>query len=400
VVHVFAVSDELRERVWVTGAVNNPGIFEWTSGLQLSRLVARADGFRDTAYRPRLLIYRRNPVDGSRIMLRVSADDVALAETILEDGDSIVVLNREELANPLFVSVDGFVKEPGEYAFAQGMTLRDVILEAGGFVPGANIVEADVSRLTNPLVRTDTTARNFRIQLGGVRTDGADPGAGEWPPAATEMELQPGDRIFIRRAPGYESPAQVTVSGEVLYPGTYVLAQRQERLTDVLRRAGWLTEEAYPEGVRVLRDGTFVAADITEAFRDPTSRSNLMLVAGDSIHVPQFDPTVTVTGAVMFASRVLYRPGMDLSDYLDQAGGTSDIADTRRITVSYANGERATVRRTLFVTRVPEVRPGSVIHVPDKPPEERAGFNVDQFLTRTLTIITTVVTLLLAVDRL
>ena len=400
VVRVFAVTDELRQRVWVTGAVNNPGIFEWSRGLPVATIIDRADGLLESAYRPRLLIYRRSPVDGTRSMLRVSAETVDLNQMVLEDGDSVVVLDREELANPLFVAIDGFVKEPGEYPFAAGMTLRDIILEAGGFLPGANVVEADISRPTDPLLRTDTTAVNFRVPLGGTPVGAPDPGAGEWPADGADVPLQAGDRVFIRRAPGYETPALVAVSGEVLHPGTYVLSRRDDRLLDVLRRAGWLTTEANLEGVRVTREGTLVAADVENAFRNPESRSNLVLQPGDSIHVSAYDPTVAVTGAVMFASRVLYRPGMSLSDYLNQAGGTTDIADRDRVTVSYPNGERATVRRTVFIRRVPEIRPGSTINVPVKPEDERDGFNLDQFLTRTLTVLSTVVTLMVAMDRL
>ena len=96
---------------------------------------------------------------------------------------------------------------------------------------------------------------------------------------------------------------------------------------------------------------------------------------------------------------MLYRPGMSLGDYLNQAGGTTDIADRDRVTISYPNGERATIRRTVFIRRVPEIRPGSTINVPVKPEDERNGFDLDQFLTRTLTIVSTVVTLLVAIDR-
>src|SRR5690606_1613811 len=136
----------VRDRVWVTGAVNNAGVFEWSPGLRLDALLERADGLTDAAYRPRILIYRRDPADGSRALLRTSADGQDPAAIALVDGDSVVVLDRTELANETFVSIDGFVKEPGEYAFAEQMTVRDLVLAAGGFVPGANTSEAELSR--------------------------------------------------------------------------------------------------------------------------------------------------------------------------------------------------------------------------------------------------------------
>jgi protein involved in polysaccharide export with SLBB domain len=185
----------------------------------------------------------------------------------------------------------------------------------------------------------------------------------------------------------------------VLYPGTYILQSRAERITDLLQRAGGLTAEAYPEGISVTRGGTVVAADIERAIRDPRHNSNIRLEAGDSINIPTYDPTVNVIGAVTFASRVLYRPGRSLSYYLEQAGGTTDRrADKRRITVSYPSGERAQRGGFMGVRRDPSIRPGSTIFIPEKP--EQAGFNLDQFLGRTLTIVSTAVTLLVAVNQL
>jgi hypothetical protein len=97
---------------------------------------------------------------------------------------------------------------------------------------------------------------------------------------------------------------------------------------------------------------------------------------------------------------VLYRDGRDLGYYLDQAGGALDIAATNRITVTYPNGQRARVRELIWFDRVPEVLPGSTIFVPEKPEDERGGFNLDQFFTRTLTIVSTVVTILVAANQL
>ena len=400
VITVSAIPDDVvRDRLWLSGAVNNPGLFEWSPGMRLSELIARADGLADPAYEPRLQIYRLDPATGERSMLRATAPSAGGTDPILADGDSVVVLSRVELANPSFVSIDGFVKTPGEYGFADGMTLRDLVLAADGFIPGANVAEAEVSRLTNPFSRTDTTAILVRVPLGADTTDLGYLGAGEWPPNTPDLTLERGDRVIIRRAPGYEPLGQVAITGEVLYPGAYVLSSRQERVVDVLRRAGWLTTEAHEEGIRVIRRGTIVAADIEQALHDPSHRSNIRLEPGDSVHVSAFDPTVNVVGAVTFASRVLYRPGRDLDYYLNQAGGTLDIAAKDRITVTYPNGQRAGIRELLWFDRKPDVLPGSTIFVPEKPEDERDGFQLDQFLTRTLTIVSTVVTLLVAIDR-
>ena len=399
-VYVFAIPDQVRDRIWLTGAVNNPGLFEWSPGMTLSRLVDRADGLADPAYTPRLQIYRLDPATGQRSMLRAAAPGPGVPDPVLADGDSVVVLSREELANPSYVSIDGFVKTPGEFTWAEGMTLRDLVLAAGGFIPGANVAAAEISRLTNPFTRTDTTAHIMHIALDADSTDLGYLGAGEWPPDAPDLVLQRGDRVIVRRAPGYEPLGQVAVTGEVMYPGAYVLGSRQERVMDVLTRAGGLTDEAYAAGIRVTRRGTIVAADIARALRDPSHRSNIRLEPGDTVHVAAYDPTVNVVGAVTFASRVLFRPGGDVRYYLNQAGGTTDIADEDRVTITYADGQRSRIRRVLWVDRQPEILPGSTIFVPEKPVDERQGVNFDQILSRTLTILGTLATLLLAIDRL
>ncbi|MGH7444980.1 MAG: hypothetical protein ACREKM_08895, partial [Longimicrobiales bacterium] len=161
---------------------------------------------------------------------------------------------------------------------------------------------------------------------------------------------------------------------------------------------GGITSESYPQGMHVIRRGTVVGADLDQALRDPDSRNNIRLEAGDSIRVPAYDPMVTVRGAVMFESRLLYRPGADLRYYIDQAGGYASEADADRTTVTYLNGERSTTREYVLIQSTPDVEPGATIFVPEKP-ANATGPNWTQFLTTFLGIATTAATLLLAVQR-
>jgi protein involved in polysaccharide export with SLBB domain len=410
VVTVFAISGERRNRVVVDGEVRNPGRYEWKPGLTLGQLLANADGVSETAYTPRILIYRLNEADGTRVVVRASlADDStnpARSEVALADQDSVVVLSRRSLTNPQFVSIDGFVKHPDTYALADGMTLKDLILSAGGFAHGAYVVEAEVSRLPDPLVRSNTTAIVRRIRLEGTADDSTSKSSTpttevpSWYPAADEMVLRHGDRVFIRRAPGYGVVREVKLTGEVALPGTYVLENREERLRDLIERAGGLTREAHAPGMRVVREGRLVAADVSEGLRKKTSRNNIVLEAGDSIHVPTYDPMIAVSGAVTFEARVLHRPGADLDYYIGQAGGYTNIADKGHITVTYPNGERAAMKRFLTARSAPKVVPGSVIFVPTKPADRQSGTNWESVIMRTLTLVTTSATLLIALRQL
>jgi polysaccharide biosynthesis/export protein len=222
-------------------------------------------------------------------------------------------------------------------------------------------------------------------------------GIPDWWVSSDEFALLPDDRVFVRRAPGFEPARSVMLSGQVYTPGTYVLRDRQERLLDVLERAGGLTTEGHAPGLQLHRDGNLVATDMDRARRSPRSRFNLALEPGDSIHVPEFDPTVLVRGAVGFETRVLHVPGQPVEYYIDQAGGYDVDADRRRTAVTFQDGERMRAGRRFMDMQRPEPEPGSTVFVPRAP--EAAGVNWDQVLSRSLSVMGTVATLLVALDR-
>lgn len=397
-VRVFAVSEERRRRVVLEGEVNRPGLYQWNAGETLGALLERAEGLTEAAYLPRAHIYRLDPRDGSRALVRVPLAAGAADGVRLQDGDSVVVYSREALRNESFVSIDGFVKEPGEYQLAAGMSLQDLVLAAGGFARGAYPLEVEVARATDPARRDRALATVFRASLP-VHDGGGEvgAGAGDWSPGAEEFVLMHGDRVFVRRAPGYELSRTVAISGEVRLPGVYVLTDRNETLSSILRRAGGMTEEAYPPGFQLIRAGELVAAELSRALGgDPTY--DVVLVAGDSMHVPAYDATVLVQGAVAFETRVLHRPGGSLDYYIEQAGGYTEDADRDLVSVTYLNGSRATKRtRFLLPDGVPVPGPGSVVVVPRKPPS--AGINYGAVISQTLTALTAVASLIIAVDR-
>lgn len=404
-ISVFGVLAERRNRLTIAGGVRRPGLYEWTAGTRLWDVIERADGLEETAYTARAHVFRLNEEDGTRTLVRTPLftdaagrrNDIALA-----DRDSIVIFSRAELRNPERVSISGFVQRPGLYTLSQGMTARDLILAAGGFIQGADDSTAELARLPDPSARTSQMARIINIPLGGREPAAArrSPGAAapEWVPSAGEVELVNGDGVFIRRAPGYETMRTISVNGEVIRPGAYALQARSERLLDVLQRAGGLTPEAYPLGLRVVRDGRLVSTELAQARRNPRSRYNLLMEAGDSVYVPTYDGTVLVTGAVNFETRVLYDPRMSLSDYVSRAGGYGPRANKGRVSVTHPDGERHTVGRALFVRTSPVVPPGSRIFVPQVP--EGEGTDWGEVVVRGLSVLTSAVTLFIAVDRL
>jgi len=416
IVSVFAVAEERRNRVTVVGEVRRPGIYEWQPGQTLWGVIDRAEGLGEDAYTARAHVYRYNPVDGSRSLLRIplyAATPGVRQDIQLSDRDSVVVFSRAALRNSQAVTIAGFVKHPGNYALAEGMTARDLVLAAGGFVTGADETVAELARLPDPSQRGTVTSHVSYIPLGdravgpqGVRPVTVDStsagragerGAGEWVPGPGEVQLQDGDVLFVRKSPGFGNQRFVAIGGEVAVPGDYALVSRQERLVDMIRRAGGATPEAYLPGLRVSRAGKPVGTDYEKAVRHPGSRYNILLEPGDSITVPQYDPTVLVLGAVNFASRVLYDPRLTLFDYVSRSGGFTPNADRGRASVQYPDGERYTVQHRLLVSTAPRVRPGSTIYVPVR--SEGETTNWSDVVTRVVGLLSTAATLWIAIDR-
>jgi protein involved in polysaccharide export with SLBB domain len=396
VVRVFGVRADRRNRVTVTGEVNRPGVYEWRDGLTLADLIDRAGGLGEQAYEARTHVFRLSPRDGSRHLLRVDPDQFAV--TPLMDRDSVILYDITELATPQFVSIDGFVKEPGAYELARGMTLQDLVLAAGGFVQGAYTVEAELARSPSTSADASNEGSIVRVRLGGS-PDPASAGVIEWRPDAEEVRLEHGDRVYIRKAPAFEAPRSITVAGEVLFPGAYAITEQRIRVSAILERAGGPKPEAYLTGAQLVRDGHLVATDIAGAVRAPGGKEDVELLAGDSINVPRMDATVLVRGAIGFETRVRYEQGRGLDYYVDRAGGYTDNADRGRVTVTELNGERrlARVRRFFFDSK-PDPGPGATVFVPAEPPST-GGVNWDTVITRLVGIASATATVIIAVNQ-
>src|SRR5205807_4285733 len=187
-----------------------------------------------------------------------------------------------------------------------------------------------------PLDSSYLTERDSSRYIGppGV----AFPAAG----TAAEVPLQPYDNVLVFRQPDFELQRTVTISGEVMYPGSYALKAKDDRLADLVQRAGGLTPRAYPEGIRFIRPADNrgrINIDLPKALRDRGSRDNVILQPGDHITIPEYQPSVRVTGAVNSPGSVLYRNGAGLGYYLDAAGGFTRVANKGAVSVQLANGQ-------------------------------------------------------------
>jgi protein involved in polysaccharide export with SLBB domain len=393
--------------VQVVGAVGRPAHYELSGTDDLPYVLGAAGGFAGDANRERMTIHRvarpeaRGPglVDrqATDLALRVAqgdeanaVDGVLVPPVGLQDGDSVVVDAVPPLHRGYYVTIAGMVMSPDTLPWHDGMTLRDAVLLARGPSVGADLREAEVSRLPAdreagelatllrvPLDSSYLSQRDPQGRFAGPRGI-AFPSAG----ASPEFTLEPFDQIQVLRQPDFEMPTTVQITGEVPVPGQYTLRTRNDQVTELIERAGGLLRTGYPEGARLFRQQDAMGRidiDLPAALASPDGRNNVVLQPGDSLHIPVYSPTVVVSGAVNSPITVLYREGEGLDYYVENAGGYRNDADKGRLSVRYANGQARTREKFLLWSSYPPPGPGSTVTVPAQDPADR--FDTSRFIT-------------------
>src|SRR2546422_4115565 len=322
-----------ESRVRMSGAVLRPAVYETKTGETLADMLAAAGGFRPDAALERVKVERFLPPDarGTQATARVTID-VPMTKGVaprfaLEDGDIVHVDSLAGASDQYTVAITGMVQQPGTYPWRPGITLRQLMVLARGPRIGADLRDAEIAKLpadrskgqlaTTMLVPLDSTYLFERDSAGRY----IGPPGVSFPPrgTATEVPLEPYDNVLIFRQPDFELQRTVTITGEVMYPGTYALKAKDDRLGDLVQRAGGLTPRAYQEGIRFVRaveSRGRINIDLPRALRDHDSRDNIILQPGESSIIPEYQPDVRVTGAVNSPGSVLYRKGAGLDYYL------------------------------------------------------------------------------------
>jgi polysaccharide export outer membrane protein len=385
VVRVFGVSDRVRNTIRVEGSVWTPGQQGLRPGMTIAQAIRVAGGLKPDTYLGQVLVSRLRP-DSTRVQMRAAFRDTTgavLNDFALQEDDVIQTFSLTDFRPERYVAIGGAVKKGGRFPYHRGMTVRDLVLLGGGLTEGAYLKEAEIARLPQDR-EGSATATTLRVALdssylferkAGESYLGA-PGIQAAASGAPEVELHPYDNVLIMQQPSWELQRVVTVSGEVKFPGQYALKTRNERLSDIIDRAGGFTAEAYPAGtVFIRRQGEVgrspsdvrVAIDVPAAMRRRESPDNMLLLDGDQITVPQRSTIVTVRGSVNAPNVVAYVPGKSLRFYVGQAGGPAREADYNRAFVTQPNGKReATRAHWWFWDRVPKPLPGSIIVVPQR----------------------------------
>ncbi|MBF0760844.1 SLBB domain-containing protein [Dysgonomonas mossii] len=419
-IFVSAGLNQFDNRVEIKGAVFRPGYYEVGEQIKtIKNLIEKAGGIKENAFLNRAILTREK-ADLTRETVPINLKNLLEGRTAdinLKKNDMLLVASDSVLVELGSFTIYGDVQTPGEYDYAEGTSIEDLIIKAGGLLKSASLAKVDVSRrivdplsIESPNVIADIYTFNIK---NGLIVDG--------PP---DFVLNPYDQVYIRRSPGYIEQRNIEIAGEVLFPGRYALKEKTERLSDIVKRAGNLTPHAFSAGARLLREKTImemteerkamqalskglkdsistdllninpyysVGIELDKAIANPKSEYDLVLREGDQLIVPEYDNTVRINGSVMYPNTVLYKRGQKVSYYINQAGGYSDLAEKKRAYIVYMNGTVAKVKGS----NRDAIQPGCNIVIPSKEQKEKMSLAQILSLGTSVTSMASVVALLI-----
>lgn len=438
---VERILDRFENRVIIKGAVFHPGEFELQKGLTVSQLIKNAGGLKEDAFTGRASIIRLNP-DNTTQHISFNLQDVMSksgADILLQREDSITVSSLFELRDKYKVTIKGEVRHAGDFEYADSMKVADLIVKAGGFSEGASAKRIEVSRRvfdSDPRVINSDVAQVFSVDVSGRLQEN---GLG--------FTLKPFDIVSIYSLPGYETQKTVKVEGEVIYPGPYTIKKKNEKISDILARAGGLTMSADIDGSSLKRDNAavlgvdrsktdtnalnnernarlrqfqrtysakdkdslnvdtsqlrnnYIGINLRRILEKPGTGDDIILENGDVLRIPKKQQIVRVNGEVLYPSAVVYEKGKSFKGYVLNSGGYSAKALKRGAYIVYANGTVKGTRKFLFFNIHPSVKPGSEIYVPKKLPSPANTAQVILGFTTGLASIGAIVLGILSLNR-
>ena len=363
------------KKVTVEGHVKEPGTYVLPDNLTLYDLIFSRGGFQDAEYKQRTYLelahlFRKKSGETEEMVIPFHLGKLLTGDSQenkkLEAGDRIVVYSYEAMKTIPFVRIEGLVKKPGTYNYADNLTLEDLIMLAGGLTPDAYKVEAVIAR----------SGRKAAEEQGGkIISTITIPVSQDFAvlDLQKKIRLEIFDKILIRNLPEWEPLPVVGVEGQILYPGSYSLEKREERISAVIKMAGGLKKEALAEGAALFRrkgilamnpaeaeTNEKVAINLSEALANPGGPYDLILKDGDRIFIPTNSGVVEVRGAVRNPGNFQYKEGKGLGYYLDLGGGYHKDAEKSGLIVYHPNG----IAATKGFLRGPKILPGSIIDVP------------------------------------
>ncbi|GAB3764252.1 SLBB domain-containing protein [Spirosoma pomorum] len=363
---IGAVSDRVTNKVRISGAVFRPGAYALSQNATVRQLIKTAEGLREDAFLHRATIRRlRENLDPELISVDIgSVMRNEIADMVLQRDDELIISTISDLREQRTVTVQGAVNKTGTFAFADSMTVASLIMLAGGLAESASSSRLEIARR----VKDDTTglAKNQSVQLivcnidPQLRLSSVD----------AQLLLRPFDQVFVRSSPRYEAQKGVVIAGEVFYPGPYAIRQKNDRITDLINRAGGLRPEAFLQASRFSRKGELISLDLRRIMQYPASGGNLLLEDGDVLTIPRQVELVRIRGEVLNPATVEFRPGKSARRYIDEAGGFTKKALKRKTYLVAANGKIQPTHSFLGIRSYPRPDRGAEIIVPMELPKE------------------------------
>ena len=341
---VDSVIPRYSNMVEIKGAVFRPGMYQVGGDITGVRsLLEHADGVTEDAFVKHAVMHRMK-FDRTLEVIQVDVEGIMtgrVADIPLKNEDVLYIPSKKDLLEQQTLTIHGEVLYPGTYAFADNTTVEDLIIQAGGLTDAASVMKVDVSRRISDrqaISVSDTIANTYTFKLkDGFVIDGT-PG----------FTLQPYDEVYVRTSPGFSAQKNVIVEGEVLFGGTYTLAKKTQRLSEIIKQAGGLTTTAYAKGARLERQLTpeerarmetvlkmakakagdsdtlninkldvgntyYVGINLDKALAEPGGSHDIVLREGDKITVPEYTNTVKISGDVMYPNTVSFRKGKNVS---------------------------------------------------------------------------------------
>lgn len=396
--YVDSLVDKYANRVTIRGAVYKPGVYAWAPGQELVDVIKKAAGLKADAFMGRANVLRTyDNLQKENISVNLSQLMDGKISFTLQNEDSITVFSSFELRGKQSVNIYGAIRNPGQFSYVDSLTLQQLILLAGGFTEKAIPTGIEIGRNLKSDISSGAGEAMVELINLSVNSDLNKTGV--------DIFLQPEDIVTIKSDPSRIPQSKVFLNGKVLYPGTYVLESRNDRLSGIVKRAGGLLPQADINGVKVIRKNlvqdtsvikktlekqsktkfdtldsstddkefmvTEVAVDLRAILKDPGSEKDIILEDGDEVVIPQIKNVVSVTGEVFKPVALQFRPGAALKYYVSSSGGFSSKAKRNKLFVVYSNGRSKRTSSILGIFKFyPRLTPGSTVVVPSKPAKE------------------------------
>lgn len=391
----------------VTGPVKAGGTFAFSENTRVSDLINLAGGIETKTFKSRAIVVNTNLETGYQSLKTVNLAEVlenpdSKDNIVLQKNDVLQLFDLSELKNDFEVSIYGPVRRDGQYVYAENMTLQNLIDAAGGleFITAGTTVEVVRNfffkdgkyQFLKPQVLNTTITSNLSFDDRLVN-----------------MQLQPFDKVFVRKNPNFVPLKLVYIDGAVNYPGFYALQSENDKLASIIKRAGGYRPNANPNSSRLRRaqspgDTIDIVLKTPKAMSDRKSRFNHIMKNGDHIYIPYTDNLVYLTGDLNKQTPndigAYYLRNKRAKFYIKFfGGGFTNTSDKKKVVVVHQGGRRVATRNYVFFKVYPKIKPGSTIVVnnrmkTEEPYKQRKRFSVDGFLNQTMMRATTVLSVL------